>query len=195
MKKLTITIENEYGSRGAEIGKLLAERYQIPYYDRNTLDQLAMQHSFLKLSDIERIDNLFKEGLPIKLWSGPDKDILKSLYRNEETMIQAYAKKEDGLFVGGCSEYILRDLPHAIHIFIYSPMSIKLNHIMNRYGLTQDAAKMLIERMDQSRHNYYKYFTSENRGERHTKQISIDSSFLGVEKTVDLLDYMIKLSQ
>ncbi|MGN0402186.1 MAG: AAA family ATPase [Acetatifactor sp.] len=195
MKKLIITIENEYGSRGAEIGKLLAQKHQIPYYDRNTLDQLAMHQSYLKPSDLERIDDLFKEGLPIKLWSGPDKDILKNLYRSEETLIQAYAKKDDGVFVGGCSEYILKDLPHAIHVFIYSPMSIKLNHIMNKYGLTQDAAKTLIERMDQSRHNYYKYFTSENRGERHNKQISIDSSFLGVEKTVDLLDYMITLRQ
>ena len=154
-----------------------------------------MHQSYLKPSDLERIDDLFKEGLPIKLWSGPDKDILKNLYRSEETLIQAYAKKDDGVFVGGCSEYILKDLPHAIHVFIYSPMSIKLNHIMNKYGLTQDAAKTLIERMDQSRHNYYKYFTSENRGERHNKQISIDSSFLGVEKTVDLLDYMITLRQ
>lgn len=191
MKKFILTIGREFGSRGGEIGKLIADYYQIPYYNKNSLDAITMKAKYISSGDMERIDDLFKSGLPIKLWSAPDRDLLKVIYQCESELISGFAAQKGGVFIGRCADYILQNKPDHLCVFIYSPLGVRINYLMNKYGLTQDATETLIRRMDQSRHNYYKYFTRQNRGERHSRQMFLDSNLLGVDGSADLLKFTI----
>ena len=191
MQKFILTIGREFGSRGGEIGKIIAETYHLPFYDKNALDQMTMDSHFIKAREMERIDDLNKSGIPIKLWSGPDRDLLKKIYAYESDRIQVAASQGSAVFVGRCAEYILRDIPQHLGVFVYSPLGVRINYLSNKYGLSLEATETLIERMDRSRHNYYKYFTKENRGERHNRQLFLDSSLLGVDGSAELLQYII----
>lgn len=191
MQKFVLTIGREFGSRGNAIGKMVADAYQIPYYDKNSLDQMIMQKHYIDQIDINRLDELFKSGLPIKLWSGTDKDLLREIYQYQSSLIEVFARETGGVFIGRCSDYILKDFPNHLSVFFYAPIGVRINYLMNKYGLNLDTTQTLIERVDQSRHNYYKYFTKENRGERHNKQLFLDSSLLGVEGSADLLKMII----
>ncbi len=191
MQKFILTIGREFGSRGGEIGKIVADYYQIPFYDKNTLDQFAMNMKYIKPGDLEHLEDLAKSGLPIKLWSATDRTILKSIYECETEYIQVFAKEKGGVFIGRCADYILEGQPNLLCCFIYSPIGVRLNYLVNKYGLTPDATETLIQRMDHSRHDYYKYFTKQNRGERHNRQLFLDSSLLGVEGSAELLKFII----
>lgn len=191
MQKFILTIGREFGSQGNAIGKRVAEIYRVPYYDKNSLDEMVMLKHYIDRTDINRLDELFKSGLSIKLWSGSDKDLLKKMYQYQSGLIEAFAKETGGVFIGRCSDYILRELPNHLSVFFYAPVGVRINYLMNKYGLSLDSTRTLIDRMDQSRHNYYKYFTKENRGERHAKQLFIDSSLLGIDGSVDLLKMVI----
>lgn len=191
MKKFILTIGREFGSRGGEIGKIIADYYNVPFHNKNSLDHMAMKSNYLKPKDLERLDDLAKSALPIRLWAAPDRDLLKTIYNCESDFIASFAEERGGVFVGRCSDYILRDMPNHLSVFIYSPLGVRLNYLVNKYGLSPDATQTLIERMDQSRHNYYKYFTKENRGERHSRQMFLDSSLLGVQDSAELLKFII----
>lgn len=191
MKKFILTIGREFGSRGGEIGQHIAEHYQIPFHNKQSLDAFARQSRLLKDSHFEHLEDLAKSGLPIRLWSGPDRELLKTIYETESDYIRVLTRSEGGVFVGRCADYILRSKPNHLSIFIYAPLGVRTNYLMNKYGLSLDATQTLIERMDQSRHNYYKYFTKENRGERQNRQFFLDSSLLGVTESARLIESVI----
>lgn len=191
MQKFIITIGREFGSQGNAIGKMLAEAYQVPYYDKNYLDEMIMLKQYITRSNIDHLDELFKSGLPISLWSGSDKEMLRKIYEYQSRLIESYARESGGIFIGRCSDYILKDFPNHLSVFFYAPIGVRVNYLMNKYGLNLDSTKTLIERLDQSRHNYYKYFTKENRGDRHNKQLFLDSSLLGVFGSAELLKMII----
>lgn len=188
MNKFIVTIGREFGSRGCEIGKKLSERFGIPLYNKNTLDNIAMKSLYLSARDLEHLEDLAKEGLPVRLWPAGDRDLIKNIYACEEELITRLAdEKNSCIFVGRCADYILRPRTDCLNIFIYAPYGVRLNHLINKYGLTQDATATLMNRMDQSRHNYYKFFTKENRGDRQHRQLFLDSSLLGVDGSSDLI--------
>ena len=82
---------------------------------------------------------------------------------------------------------MLRDHENCFNIFIYAPYEVRLHRIMDLYGFSAKQAERSVKRIDRQRHNYYKYVTGSNRGDRHGKQLMIDSSMLGQQGTADLL--------
>ncbi len=191
MKPFILTIGREFGSQGGQIGRLIAETYQVPYYDKTVLDHIVMNQNYISQYDLERLDELCKSGLSIRLWSGSDRYLLNKIYDYQSDRIQVFGQTTGGVFVGRCADYILRGMQNHLSIFIYSPIEVRTAYLMNKYGLSLDATNDLINRMDQSRHNYYKYFTKEVRGERHNRQMFLDSSLLGPEGSAELIQHII----
>jgi len=102
-------------------------------------------------------------------------------------VLQSKAKRESFVVIGRCADYILKDSANCLCVYIFAPRSNRIYRIKNEYGLTEESAADIVDRVDKDRHAYYKHYTKSNRGERSNKQILIDSSVLGVDGTVAIL--------
>lgn len=192
MKKFVITIGREFGSQGHEIGVKLAEKLNVKYYDKAYFENVMLKSKYVSEYTLAIMDQNAKNGVPIKLWSAPERNAAKEMFEQQEKLINVIANEESCIFIGRCADYILKKRLDTFNVYIYSPYSVKLNHLINKYGLTVESTERMINCMDQSRHNYYKYFTKDNRGERHDKHILIDSSFLGIDYSVKLLNKIVE---
>lgn len=102
-------------------------------------------------------------------------------------------EKEDCVIIGRCSDYILKNKTNVISIFIYSSdMDFKIERKQEFEKLSRPVAKKKILKIDKERANYYNRFTSQEWGDKNNYDISIDSSKLGVEKTINVLENYIK---
>lgn len=188
MEHYIITIGREFGSRGREIGEKLGEALGIPVYDKEVIEIGAKKQGIRK-SAYNYVDKIIDEKL-----NGYNTDhiFFESSYVNQLFDLQAetirdLAKEGPCIFIGRCADYVLKDHKNCINIFIFASYSERYYHLLNEYGLTEEETKMMIARVDKARHEYYKHFTGRNRGDRHTKQIVIDSGLFGVDGTVEML--------
>lgn len=169
MGHLVITIGCEYGAKGNAIGRKIAEDLGIKFYDRDLVDQI-----------IEEV------GIP--------KDIMN---RVEEGGTIA-GKGAEGDVRGSFSKYA--DLTErAIHVqkqiiraFIYAPDEIRIQNIMKSHSLSESDAKILLLEKDKRYHKRHLALTGSNRGDRHNRDILINSAFLGVEGTAEYLEELIQ---
>lgn len=185
-----ITIGREFGSEGCEIGSLLAQKLNVPYYDRD-LVLLSAKETGLDIGEIEKLDeHLLEKELNFfnKLGYGTSSNyLLDQVIEAQTRVIRDLATKESCVIAGRCGDFILKEYKYLFNIFIFAPMDYRIKHIMEMYEVPEKSAERMIKQIDRQRHNYYKYVTGRNRGDRTGKHILIDSSVLGVEGTVNLL--------
>jgi cytidylate kinase len=195
MKEHTlITIGRQFGSRGKEIGQRLAERLGIECYDRRLI-MLASQESGLCPEFFERADEKNTGSLLHALATGCafggyySSDFLSNekLFQIQSDAIRKLAERESCVLVGRCADYILRDKPYCIHIFIHAPVETRVQTVMERQSLPRAEAADLVRKMDKTRSNYYNYYTDKEWGVASSYHLSFDSSLLGVDKTVEFI--------
>ena len=197
MKKYIITISREFGCNAREIGRTLASRLGVPFYDKDLVDLAAekagVHRDVIKESDevMNRKQNrLFDEfgyGSSTSFFSE------KAINAQAEVIREVADQKEACIMFGRCSDYILREYPNVLNFFFYAPMDWKIKHIARTYELTEKNAEKMIKRIDKQRHNYYKYVTGKNRGDRSGKHVMLDVSVFGVEGSVELLTEAVRI--
>lgn len=199
--KVKITIGRQFGSGGYEIGKKLSELLGISFYDKELL-VLAAKESGLNKAFFEEADErsshglsyAFSVGLPYMGMFTPYTDILSNdgLFKLQSDTIRKLAGKQACVLVGRCADYILRDDPDCLSIFIHCPSELRIGHIMDKYKITKEHAAELMVKKDKERAAYYDYYTNKKWGSALSYDFTIDSSLLGVEGTAlfikDLLE-------
>ena len=183
---VVITIAREHGSQGKQIGKLIAEKLNIPYYYKE-MTALAAQENGLDREFIDKINR--------------DKNILRELYLTttpvkyaieaQEKAINMIADKGACVIVGRAADYVLRDRKNIVKIFIHASKDYRINNIMEMYHDTKDEARKNIEKSDKNRSSYYKMISGKNWGESQNYDLCIDSS-IGKEKTAEIICNYIK---
>lgn len=104
-----------------------------------------------------------------------------------------YNKEESSIIVGRCSDYILKDKKNVIKLFIYaSDMKFKINRKIKYENLNAVIAEKKIKQTDKQRAEYYKHFTSQTWGDRDNYDLCIDTSKLGIDQTIDILENYIR---
>lgn len=182
-KKMIITIGREFGSGGHEIGKKLAAKLGINFYDKNLIE-LAAEHSGLDLSILGSSD----EKTPSPFVSPYAPTVSDQLYCAQTEVIQKLAQTESFVIVGRCSNAILDEVCTPLNIFIYAPLEDRIKRIMDRYLIdTPDKARKEILRTDKIRRGYYQYYSEFKWGDREGYDFMIDSSLFGIDGTVDIL--------
>lgn len=194
MKHMVITIGCEYGSGGAEIGKMLAEKYNIPYYDRDLVDEVV-DKTGVERSKVEKADqSMSKMRYKIETKFGTRyANLIDTMFSIQYEAIQNIANKSSCVIIGRCSDYILKEREDCLRIFIYAPLDVRIKTVMEKEGLTERAALEKIKETDDALHARYKYMTGTYRGDRNNRQILIDSSMLGWEKTAEYIDMLVGL--
>lgn len=191
MSKYIVTVSREFGCGARQIVRELASKLGVKLYDKELVDLAAakagLNTDIVKDSDeiINKKQNkLFKEfgyGSSTKFYS-------EQAVQAQVEVIHDLANKPDScIMFGRCADYVLREYDETINFFLYAPLEARIRHISKDYELDLRNAEKMIKRVDRQRHNYYKYVTGHNRGDRHGKDVMIDVSSYGIEGTVQLM--------
>ena len=189
--KYVITIGREYGSGGRFIGKLVAEKLGINFYDSELLIKAAkdsgISEAILKSFD-EKKDTLLGAGIGAYRY---DMSLSQKVFLAEFDAIRKIAETESAVIVGRCADYVLKDYPNKVDIFICASIDDKVSRATKYYGLTTKKAISQIEKIDKRRRSYYNYYTDKNWGKAANYDLCINSS-IGIEESVELICSYVK---
>lgn len=192
-----ITISRSFGSNGREIGRRVAEHYNIKWYDKDLMKRAA-QESGLCTEIFENLDekptssflyNLVMDSYSFGFSSSSyvDMPIGHKVFLAQFDAIKKIADEGACVIIGRCADYALSDYKNCINLFIYSDFDERVKHIMDRYSLSEDKAKEMINKKDKQRSNYYNFYSNKKWGKAESYDLCIDSSLLGIDGTVELI--------
>jgi len=200
MDEFIITISREYGSGGRYVGELLAKELGIPFYDKEIIHMVAkksgLSEGFIEKSE-ETLPNTFLHNLKYSAYSTYDSiafydtPVTDKVYLAQSSVIKELASQGSCVIVGRCADYILRDDPRLVTIFIRAGLDDKVSRAVEFYGLSSDKAPERIKKIDKSRKNYYKYYTSRQWGGFENFDLAINTTFTGVESAVAVIIKML----
>ena len=190
-KHVVITISREYGSGGRYVGRLIADKLGIKFYDKEIITKLAevtgLSEEYIENNEQKRdataiLNNGFYMGL----------DNADELFVKETELIKELAAKDSCVIIGRCADFILKDEKNVIKVFVYSGMEDKIKRATQIYGYEENKAKKEIERIDKLRANHYKHYIDKDWKDFSNYDICINSDLLGVEKSADVICDMVK---
>lgn len=181
--KIVVTISREYGSGGRYVGKLLADRMHLPFYDKELIS-LAAKESGLSSAYIVKNDEIMASS---KYKDNND----DRLFVAEVRVIKDLAK-HSCVIVGRCSDYILKDTKNTLKIFLYSDMDSKIKRAVKYYGISKEKAEKQIESINKKREKHYKYYTDRAWKNPNNYDLMLNVDLLGVEKCAELIENIIK---
>lgn len=187
MSQLIISVGREFGSAGREIAQKLADHYQLPMYDRNLLKEIAerKQVNSEKMEEFDEVKrNRFLYRTVRGMNSSPQDNLaqLQFDYQREKA-----SQGKSFVIVGRCSETVLRDVPGMISIFINGDMEAKVERISKIYNMPAKEAEKFIKEKNLKRKKYHNSHCESTWGDSRNYDLSINSSKLGVDGTVDIL--------
>ena len=201
-QKIIITIGREYGSGGRMIGKLLAECLGISFYNKEIIE-MAAKKSGMSEEAFEKVDETAASSLLYSIATGAymfgnyispqvDLPLNDKLFIIQSEIIKSIAKKESCVIVGRCADYILKDRDDIVNIFIHADKESRKARAINDYGISLNKADGYLNKIDKKRRTYYNYYTGEKWGNSKNYHLCLDSSLLGIEGTVHMIEAFIK---
>lgn len=199
-----ITVGRAFGAGGREVGRRLAERLGIEYYDKELLVQAAghagMDSGLFEKND-ERAPGFLAGVIPMSMgysplawYAGPNATGNEAVYRAQSDFINHLADTRSCVIVGRTADYILRDRSRVLNVFLHAPEEACVARITGRQpDLTADRARALRRKTNRLRAEFYNFYTDRTWGDAATYHLTLDSSALPVEQTVDtIIDYLNK---
>ena len=196
MRRFVITIGCEYGAKGNAIGKKIAKDLGIPVYDRETVDAIIDEVGIPQdiMEKVESGVTIAGKGVEGQERGSFSKlsDLTDRAIHVQKQIIRKLAARESCVFIGRSADYILKGEKNLLSIFIYSPNDIRVKNVMESHSLPEKDAKLLISEKDKRYHVRHLAFTGSNRGDRHNRNMLIDSSMLGVDGTAEYIEILAK---
>lgn len=177
---LIISISREHGTNGKEIGRMVANKLNISFYDKEEIKEFAIKNNLVdnNYSDEEIYDKYLSL------------DASKDAIINQAKVIKKIANVGDALIIGRSADYILKDNENLIKIFIYAPLNYRIKNVMKNYGDNEKQARNHILASDKARANYYSAIANRNWGDKDNYDLCIDAK-IGNENVVKLIcDYV-----
>lgn len=199
--RFVICIGREFGSGGKYIGEELAKRLNIKCYDNELLKNISKNYN-IDLKTLRKIDEkekssfwysfatnyVFTKNESVYPISTSD-----NLFLKQAKIIEELYENENCIIIGRCSDYILNNKSNVIKLFVYSTdMDFKINRKMKYEKISKKDAIKRIRNIDNERAEYYKHFTTQKWGDKYNYDICINTSKLGIEKTIDILESYIR---
>lgn len=184
-----ITIGRSFGSNGREIGERLAEALGIGFYDRNLIDMAAkksgLERKVVSNADEKLLGRLVELAPNLEFFAD---DTNEKIYRAQAEVIRSIVKRgESCVIVGRGADYVLRNRPEVLKVYIYAPLERRIETVMERYHFKRDEAERVVRHMDKTRRNYYEFFTDRNWDQKEGKDLLVDSSEFGIQGTMELI--------
>lgn len=189
--KFVITIGREYGSGGRFVGKLLAERLGIKFYDSELLIKAAsdsgLSEEVFKNFD-ERKDGFLGNGIGLYAY---DMTLSQKVFLAQFDTIKKLASEESCVIVGRCADYVLKDDPNLVSVFICAPMENKIERAIKYYDVDPKKAESVILKKNKKRKSYYNFYTDREWGKASNYDLCINSK-IGIDQCVDAIEAYVR---
>lgn len=185
-----ITISREFGSGGRTIGKKVAEKLGIPCYDKDLIEKIAEETGYAKEYIADEGEYAPNANSLAYMFIGRGLDGLSNadkIWIAQKKVIEELAEKSACVIVGRCADYVLRERKDVLNVFVYADKKYRAERIVKQYGESEVEPEKRLADKDKKRKLNYKYFTEQEWGKRQNYHLSIDSGFLGIEKSVALI--------
>lgn len=187
MKNRIITISREFGSGGRTIGKKVAEKLNIPCYDSELIEKIALESGFSEeyVKEIEensrgRFLSLFSN----RAYAPNNEDII---WKIQCKVILDLAEKGPCVIVGRCADYVLREKADFLKVFIHADKKFRAERIVNVYGETDVSVEQRIKEKDKRRAAYHRFYTDKKWGDARNYDVALDSGVIGLDKCVEIV--------
>ena len=200
MKQFVITIGRQPGSGGKEVAEALARELGVKVYDKALLKEAAQASGF-DASLFEKADECESTSLFGGIFSihGSISEYLTGgscidndkLFEIQSEAICNIAQSESCIIVGRCAEYVLRDHPAMLSIFLTADHADRVQRIMRGENLEHDAAVEFIEKNDKKRRSYHDYYATTQWGDAASYDVCLNTSRLGIEGTVEIIRQLV----
>lgn len=192
MDNIVITIARQYGSGGKTVGQMVAEELGIPFYSRDIL-RLASEDSGINEALFGEADEKLKKVPFFKsskaAYDGdlipPESDDFvsdKNLFNYQAKIIKQLAERESCVIVGRCADYVLKDFPNVMSVFVYADEQFCFDRAMERNSMTPKEMEKYIAKVDKYRGDYYKYYTGQDWTDARNYDLCLNCGVLGFEK-------------
>ena len=194
MEKKIITISREFGSGGRTIGRMVAQRLGIPFYDKELVDQIAVESCFAPKFVEENGEHspgssLFSyafapQGVPGVMNGLSTADFLWNI---QCSVILQLADKGPCVIVGRNADYILKDREDAFHVFLFADIPFRADRIVRLYGESEKSPETRLQEKDKRRRVNYHHYTGRNWGQAQNYDLCLDTGVLGIEQCTDII--------
>jgi cytidylate kinase len=197
-QRFVINIGRQLGSGGHLIGQGIARELGISFYDKELI-QIASQESGLAKEFLEQLDEKKGQGFFRGMFGLRNSIMIDEYYFNDNypssemlfkiqsDVIRSLAEKQSCVFVGRCADYVLKDHPRAVNIFITADLPDRITRVCRNQKMTEEKAMDYIKKMDKKRADYYNYYTDKQWGAAASYHLCINSSALGIEETISYI--------
>ena len=195
-RKFVITINRELGSGGRTVGRMLAEKLGVEYYDKALIKALQERYG-LSVEQIEKIkgqeQGWWAEFKRKMTFSEEECNInqmgieSESVFRAEIEFLKSIAKEESCVIAGRSGFYIFRDHPNHLSIFIQASMPCRMARVAREQNMSKEEARMTIEKVDAMRENYIKEQTGLSRYDTRNYQLVLNMDELSEEAAVNVI--------
>lgn len=190
--ELIINVGRQFGSGGRLVALALGRKLGIPVYDQELIAKAAEQSGFSKelfANSDEKRNLLALSSFIVDVGRFGSADNYMSdnqLFVIQSNVIRSLADKGPAVFIGRCSDYILRDRK-CLDVFVTATDEVRIKRVAERMNITPEQADSLMRKKDRTRETYYNYYTFGNWGVASNYDLCVDSSVLGIEGTADMI--------
>ena len=194
-KNIIICVGRQLGSGGHDIARMLALDFNAKYYDRELMNLAAKEsgfsEKFFEQNDEQR--GIFRSLFHLHASHVADNNMYQnnfsqeSLFKFQSDAIKKAASEGSCVFVGRCADYVLRDQPNVVSVFVTASMDFRVNQVMVKQHLDAIQARKFIEQHESKRAAYYNYYTGKKWGDAASYDLCIDTSVLGLQQTEKLI--------
>ncbi len=201
MGKILLSVGRYFGSGGSEIAKKVADKLGISYYDKELIKLAAIKSGISEtmLSDADEkpvnsfLYSIVTHGFPAYTSPIQYNNLVTNdkVFSIQSDIIRNIAENESAVFVGRCADYILREHPDLINIFVYADKQNRAKRIAEVNSISEKEALDSIKKIDKERANYYNFYTNKSWGDCKNYDLCI-SSDIGIDKCVDIIVNFVK---
>ncbi len=199
MEKKIITISREFGSGGRSIGREIANKLGIPFYDKELVDQIALESGFAPNFVEEHGEHspgksflsyaFAHQGVPGVMNGLSTADFLWNI---QCSVILQLAQQGPCVIVGRNADYILKDREDALHVYIHADKEFRADRIVRLYGESEKSPEARLNEKDKRRRVNYQHYTGRNWGVSQNYDICLNSGKIGVEQCADIIVNIVK---
>lgn len=192
-----ITISREYGSGGHMIGERLAKALGYKFYDSELITLVAKEagftENFVRKNEQSLPGNMLLQmilqdyGAPLEKSLSP----ADALFVAQSRVIRRIAAEGPCVIVGRCADYILKDYPDVLKIFLHADMSSKAKRVTEQYGITPEKALPEIERINKSREEHYHHYTGNHWGDIRNYNLTFDTGRFGIDRVCAIIQSLV----
>lgn len=203
-ENFVITINRELGSGGRTVGRLIAEKLGVPYFDKALIQALQKEYN-LSVAEIEKLKGLkqgwwgevqriFSIGPGITtdyymphLGEEPDYLTTDEVFETETAILEKLATEGSCVIAGRSGFHVFRNHPNHLSILIQASLEYRLERVMHKQNVTREEAQTIIKKVDKMRENYVKKYTGTSRYDTRNYQLVISADEKTEEEIADLI--------